>query len=91
MGPMSELLTTRPDGTVEEATPAEAARYHAVVDQLDAYNGDNIREDVIRRLPDYDGQATEALDPDRFVAYYSDAFVAAGIVYQYDPFRGLWA
>jgi len=35
-----------------------------IVDRLNAYRGDNIFQDVIYGLEEYDQDATEAVDPD---------------------------
>jgi hypothetical protein len=35
-----------------------------ILAQLNSYDGDNLWEDVVRALPNYDDAATEAADPD---------------------------
>lgn len=57
-----------------------------ILDQLNSYGGNNIWEDVIRRLPGYDEAATAALDP----SYASDVAVIAGTTYRYDGQSQRW-
>ncbi|MGI5213411.1 hypothetical protein [Plantactinospora sp. CA-290183] len=63
------LVEDLPDGA-EETLHIVYVSVPAVLDQLNAYTGDNIWQDVIAHL-DYDEAATEAIDPsdasDRFV------------------------
>lgn len=34
-----------------------------IVDLLNGYEGDNVWEDVVKRMPEYDADATAELDP----------------------------
>lgn len=46
---------------------------------LNTYAGDNIWQDIILRLDDYDAAATDAIDIGR-----SDRFLAGGVEYRHD-------
>lgn len=57
-----------------------------VIDTLNAYEGDNIWQDVVLNIPGYDEDATEAIDP----SGASDRFVAGGVTYRHEASRGAW-
>lgn len=58
-----------------------------ILEKLNTYTGDNIWEDVIRGLPEYDDAATDAADPN----YDSDIVVLTdGTEINYDEQRGIW-
>ncbi|MFY1599843.1 hypothetical protein [Micromonospora sp. WMMD737] len=58
----------------------------AVVEQLNGYQGDNIWDDLIRKLDGYDDEATGALDPN----YRSDVCVIDGAILRFDQQTGEW-
>jgi hypothetical protein len=58
----------------------------AYEDRLNAYDGDNVWQDIIVQLPDYDYDATE--DASRLGG--NDKFVAGGKVYEFVPSEDRW-
>lgn len=53
---------------------------NTTTDALNGYEGDNIWQDVIMGLADYDGAATDEIDEGA-----NDRFIAGGVEYRWNP------